>query len=137
MSLIESSNNHTRRLRRRGGRMHLGEDILLARHGSNISSLRLDRRANRMVATLHDGSIDCASNSLLPVHPSPLARIGQQIEAVREDKASVSRAEIRTLVKFSAIWLAISVLFTAGVIALALTTGSSEALNSAAFYPAY
>jgi hypothetical protein len=139
MSLIESPNNHRRglRRRRRGGRMHLGEDILLARHGSNISSLRLDRRANRMVAVLHDGTVDCASNSLLAAGPSPVARLGAQLQAVREDTASVTRAEIRTLVKFSAVWLVISLILTVGVVALAMATGSPDLLDSVAAYPAY
>lgn len=135
MSLIQNT-QHGRGIRRRG-RMRLGEDILLARHGSNIASMRLDRRADRMVATLRDGSIDCASNSLLATAPSPVARLGAQLTAVRNDTASVSRAEIRTLAKFSAVWLLISLVLTVAVVWIASATNSPELLNQALTYPAY
>lgn len=136
MSLIQ--NSRTAGGLRRRGHMRLGEDILLARHGDNIASMRLDRRADRMVATLRDGSIDCASNRILATAPSPLARFGAQIQAVREDKAEVSRSEIRTLAKFSAIWLVISIIFTVGIVALAVVSpGGSDVLNQSMMYPAF
>ncbi|MDP9884913.1 hypothetical protein J2W21_002431 [Sinomonas atrocyanea] len=121
---------------RRHGRMRLGEDILLARHGDNIASLRLDRRANRMVATLRDGSIDCASNSVLAAVPSPMARLGAQLHAVRTDTASVSRSDARALIKFSLVWLLISVVLTVGVIWAVTASGNAEMVNSALMYPA-
>lgn len=133
MSLIQSSNS-TRGIRH--GRMRLGEDILLARHGDNIAAMRLDRRANRMVATLRDGSIDCASNSVLATSPSPMARLGAQLEAVRNDTASVSRADARALLKFSLVWLFISVLLTAGVVWAATASGNPEMVTGALMYPA-
>ncbi|BCT77575.1 hypothetical protein SCMU_34170 [Sinomonas cyclohexanicum] len=136
MSLIQ--NPHTTGGIRRRGRMRLGEDILLARHGHNIASMRLDRRADRMVATLRDGSIDCASNRILATAPSPLARLSAQVQAVREDKAEVSRAEIRTLAKFSAVWLLISLIFTVGIVALAaVTPASADVLNQSMMYPSF
>ncbi|GAB3277708.1 hypothetical protein GCM10027449_17470 [Sinomonas notoginsengisoli] len=135
MSLTQ--NAHSSRGFRRHGRMRLGEDILLARHGGNIASMRLDRRADRMVATLRDGSIDCASNSVLATAPSPMSRLGAQLVAVRNDTAEVSRAEIRTLAKFSAVWLLISIVFTVAVVWLATATNSPEILNQALSYPAY
>lgn len=134
MSLIQNQ-QHTRRIRH--GRMRLGEDILLARHGDNIDSLRLDRRANRMVATLRDGSTDCASNAILASAPSPVARLGAQLQAVREDTASVSRAEIRTLVKFSAVWLVISLVLTVGMVWAAAAAGSPALLTQMMAYPAF
>ncbi|MGY3564338.1 hypothetical protein [Sinomonas sp. RB5] len=135
MSLTHSSNSaHGIR---RHGRMRLGEDILLARHGDNIASLRLDRRANRMVATLRDGSIDCASNSVLASAPSPMARLGAQLHAVRTDTASVSRSDARTLVRFSLVWLLISAVLTVGVIWAVAASGNAEMVNSALTYPAY
>jgi hypothetical protein len=133
MSLIQSPNSaHGIR---RHGRMRLGEDILLARHGANIARMRLDRRADRMVATLRDGSVDCASNSILAAGPSPLARLGAQLEAVRTDTASVSRDEIRTLVKFSLVWLLISAVLTVGVIWALTASGNPEMVNQALIYP--
>lgn len=134
MSLIQSSNS-TRGIRRHG-RMRLGEDILLARHGDNIAAMRLDRRANRMVATLRDGSIDCASNSVLATAPSPMARLGAQLEAVRNDTASVTRADARALLKFTLVWLFISVVLTVGVVWAATASGNPEMVTSALMYPA-
>lgn len=49
--------------------MHLGEDILLARHGGRISELKYHRRANMMEAVLQDGSRDSVSN-VLPAMPA-------------------------------------------------------------------
>ncbi|GHG51570.1 hypothetical protein GCM10012320_21000 [Sinomonas cellulolyticus] len=136
MSLAQ--NSQTAAGVRRRGRMRLGEDILLARHGSSIVSMRLDRRADCMVATLRDGSIDCASNRILATGPSPLARLGAQVQALREDRAEVSRSEVKTLLKFSAIWLAISVVFTVGVVCLAaFAPGGADAVGQSMMYPAF
>ena len=135
MSLIDNPSRRTRTAR--GGRMHLGEDILLARHGSRIQSLRLDRRADRMVATLTDGTIDCASNRLLPSGPTPVEVLRAKVEAVRADTASVSRQELRTLARFSAVWLGISVILTAIIVGISAATGSPDMLQAGLTYPAY
>lgn len=47
-------------------RHSVGSDILLARHGSAISSLRLDRSRGQVVARLSDGSFDSAPNLIDP-----------------------------------------------------------------------
>lgn len=48
-------------------RRHLaGHDILLARHGNHICSMRVDRQAGRVVAVLDDGSTDSAPNVIAP-----------------------------------------------------------------------
>ncbi|WP_427016907.1 hypothetical protein ACQCSX_19745 [Pseudarthrobacter sp. P1] len=47
-------------------RHHVGHDILLARHGSAITSMRLDRANGRVVAQLADGSHDTAPNHIDP-----------------------------------------------------------------------
>lgn len=48
-------------------RRHLvGHDILLARHGNHISTMRVDRAAGRVVAFLDDGSVDSAPNLISP-----------------------------------------------------------------------
>lgn len=47
-------------------RHSVGSDILLARHGSAISSLRFDRAGGQIVARLQDGSFDSAPNLIDP-----------------------------------------------------------------------
>lgn len=47
-------------------RQLVGHDILLARHGNHISTMRVDRQAGRVVAYLDDGSVDSAPNLITP-----------------------------------------------------------------------
>ncbi|MDN4643206.1 hypothetical protein [Arthrobacter sp. PsM3] len=47
-------------------RQLVGHDILLARHGNHISSMRVDRRGGRVLAFLDDGSVDSAPNMISP-----------------------------------------------------------------------
>jgi len=47
-------------------RQMVGHDILLARHGNHISTMRVDRSAGRVVAFLDDGSTDSAPNLIAP-----------------------------------------------------------------------
>ncbi|MDE8667912.1 hypothetical protein PY310_04860 [Pseudarthrobacter sp. H3Y2-7] len=47
-------------------RQFVGHDILLARHGNHICSMRLDRGAGRVIALLDDGSVDSAPNLIAP-----------------------------------------------------------------------
>ena len=47
-------------------RQLVGHDILLARHGNHISSMRVDRSNGRVVALLDDGSLDSAPNLIAP-----------------------------------------------------------------------
>lgn len=47
-------------------RQLVGHDILLARHGNHICSMRLDRGNGRVVALLDDGSVDSAPNLISP-----------------------------------------------------------------------
>jgi hypothetical protein len=47
-------------------RQLIGHDILLARHGNHISSMRVDRGSSRVVAFLDDGSTDSAPNVISP-----------------------------------------------------------------------
>jgi len=44
----------------------VGHDILLARHGNHICSMRVDRGNGRVVALLDDGSVDSAPNLISP-----------------------------------------------------------------------
>ena len=47
-------------------RQFVGHDILLARHGNHITTMRVDRRADRVIAFLDDGSTDSAPNRISP-----------------------------------------------------------------------
>lgn len=47
-------------------RQLVGHDILLARHGNHICSMRVDRSNGRVVALLDDGSVDSAPNLIDP-----------------------------------------------------------------------
>ena len=47
-------------------RQRVGHDILLARHGNNISTMHFDRSNDRIIALLDDGSWDSAPNLIAP-----------------------------------------------------------------------
>ncbi len=47
-------------------RQLVGHDILLARHGNHICSMRVDRGNGRVIALLDDGSVDSAPNLITP-----------------------------------------------------------------------
>ncbi|ABM10053.1 hypothetical protein AAur_3888 [Paenarthrobacter aurescens TC1] len=47
-------------------RQRVGHDILLARHGNHISTMRYDRTNDRIIAMLDDGSWDSAPNMITP-----------------------------------------------------------------------
>ena len=47
-------------------RQLVGHDILLARHGNHISTMRVDRQSGRVFAYLDDGSVDSAPNMISP-----------------------------------------------------------------------
>lgn len=47
-------------------RQLVGHDILLARHGNHICSMRVDRSSGRVIALLDDGSVDSAPNLIAP-----------------------------------------------------------------------
>ncbi|WP_193926270.1 hypothetical protein [Arthrobacter dokdonensis] len=68
--MFQAERHTVRHASRHGGfssvRRSVGSDILLARHGSAISSMRLDRGNGRVVATLADGSCDSAPNLIDP-----------------------------------------------------------------------
>ena len=47
-------------------RQRVGHDLLLARHGNTISTMRYDRANNQVIAMLDDGSWDSAPNMITP-----------------------------------------------------------------------
>lgn len=62
-------------------RQLVGHDILLARHGNHICSMRVDHGRGRVIALLDDGSVDSAPNLI-----SPDLRLPDTIQSVlRED----------------------------------------------------
>ena len=93
-------------------RQRVGHDILLARHGNHISSMRLDRSNDRVVAILADGTTDSAPNLISPLLEMP------------ETLRSVLRSDWRALVMGSAMMLAIGLL--AGAVAIGLLGNMSE-----------
>lgn len=62
-------------------RQLVGHDILLARHGNHICSMRVDRGSGRVIALLDDGSTDSAPNLITPELQLP-ATVGS---VLRED----------------------------------------------------
>lgn len=52
-------------------RNNVGSDILLARHGNAISSLRVDSARGQVVAMLADGTFDTAPNLIDPMLHMP------------------------------------------------------------------
>ena len=62
-------------------RQLVGHDILLARHGNHIITMRVDCQADRVFAVLDDGSTDSAPNRISPGLRMP----GTLRSAVRDD----------------------------------------------------
>ncbi|NKX54106.1 hypothetical protein [Arthrobacter mobilis] len=102
-------------------RQHVGQDILLARHGSRICATRYDRRRNCIVATLDDGTFDTAPNVIAAgVLPPTIS--------------SVLAEDYRYLAKLCAIYLLFAVVLTTGVLAM---TSASPALSAVGLAEAY
>lgn len=93
------------------GAIPLGEDILLARHGSNIMKFRQDRKNRATVAYLRSGDMDSASNVVATRVMTPAESFSRGAVDYFNDEATVSRQEVRSLVK-------ISLGFTAGIAAI-------------------
>jgi hypothetical protein len=93
-------------------RQRVGHDILLARHGNHISSMRFDRSNDRIIALLDDGTTDSAPNLISPLLQMP------------ETLGSVLRSDWRALVIGSAMMLAIGLL--AAAVSIGLIGSMSE-----------
>lgn len=121
--------------------MHLGEDILLARHGEAISELRQDRRHDITIARLHGGTTDWAANSLVDMTPritdSPIARVGRLADDFKADKLPIKRDEARFLAKVGAIWGGVVLVLSGGVLWLAYHAANTELLQAMMTIPAY
>ncbi|KHL04008.1 hypothetical protein [Sinomonas humi] len=137
MSLLDSHTPHRRKGSFGRKTMRLGEDILLARHGSHISRMSHDRRNQRMVAVLDNGTVDYASNVLLAPRQTPITRLQKQIQDIRDDASPIRKADLRVLGWFTAGWAVISALFIVGIFALASTSGGAAFAQAATTFPSY
>lgn len=102
-------------------RQHVGQDILLARHGNHICATRYDRRRNCIVARLDDGTFDTAPNVITPGVLAP--RIS---EVLREDG--------RFLAMACSVYLVFALLLAVGAAAVAWNSPDLTALGVANTY---
>lgn len=101
-----------------------GHDILLARHGNHICSMRVDRSNDRVVALLDDGSVDSAPNLIAPGIKLP------------ETVGSVLREDWKLLTAWGGMAAAMAVLMTGAAVALG-TTADPATLEMLTAYTAY
>lgn len=87
-------------------RQLVGHDILLARHGNHICSMRVDRSNGRVVALLDDGTVDSAPNLIAPDLQLP------------ETVASVLREDWKLLTALGAAGAVLSGLMIAAAVSL-------------------
>jgi hypothetical protein len=92
-------------------RQLVGHDILLARHGNHICTMRVDRSAGRVVALLDDGSTDSAPNLIAPGLAMP------------DTLRSVLREDWKFLTVASAVTTAFAGLLCAAAVGLADLAG--------------
>ncbi|TLM84255.1 hypothetical protein [Pseudarthrobacter sp. NamE5] len=91
-------------------RRHLaGHDILLARHGNHICSMRVDRDNDQVVAWLDDGSVDSAPNLIAPGIKLP------------ETVGSVLREDWKLLTAWAGMATAMGVLMAGAAVVLGAT----------------
>ncbi len=109
-------------------RQLVGHDILLARHGNHISTMRVDRAAGRVIAFLDDGSMDSAPNLIAPALRMP------------DTFRSILREDWKFLTKVTAAGFGLAGLMFAGAVAVAgggTPQGLTEMLSSFAAYGSY
>ena len=107
-------------------RQLVGHDILLARHGNHICSMRVDRGNSRVIALLDDGSMDSAPNLIAPGLRLP------------ETVASVLRGDWKFFAAISGVALVLGGLAFATSAALAgAMAGNPEMVEMMTAYSAY
>ncbi|GAA1264148.1 hypothetical protein [Arthrobacter pascens] len=107
-------------------RRHLvGHDILLARHGNHICSMRLDRSAGRVIALLDDGSVDSAPNLISPNLQLP------------DTMQSVLRNDWKFLATMSACVAGLAAAMIVAAISLAGLSADPALAQLMTTYPAY
>ena len=97
-------------------RQLVGHDILLARHGNHICTMRVDRGAGRVIAFLDDGSTDSAPNLISPQLSMP------------DTLRSVLREDWKFLAVASACTTAFAGVLVAAAVALAGLAGGDPVL---------
>ena len=102
-------------------RQHVGQDILLARHGNHICATRYDRQRNCVVARLDDGTFDTAPNVIAA---------GLQ----RDTISSVLLEDGPFLAKMCVVYMLFALLLTGAVVALATGSGELTTVGVAAAY---
>jgi hypothetical protein len=103
-------------------RQLVGHDILLARHGNHICSMRVDRSNGTVVALLDDGSVDSAPNLITP---------GLQLP---ETVGSVLREDWKLFTAWAGMAAAMGVLMTAAAVVLG-TTADPATIEMFSAYP--
>lgn len=106
-------------------RQLVGHDILLARHGNHICSMRVDRDSGRVVALLDDGSVDSAPNLISPGLRLP------------ETPGMVLRADWKLLAVISAAAAGFGGLAFAAMAAVHGLGGDPAMVQALYTYPAY
>jgi hypothetical protein len=107
-------------------RRHLvGHDILLARHGKHICSMRVDRGNGCVVALLDDGSVDSAPNLI-----SPGLRLPDTFN-------SVLREDWKFFAALSAMATLVGVLIMAAAWTLAGTAVGAETAQTISTYASF
>lgn len=123
-----------RQQRATGRTMHLGEDILLARHGDRIIQLRQDRKHDLTIARLHGGRTDWAANTLAGlterVPESPAMRMGRLADDFKTDKLPMPSDEVRFLAKLGVIWGGLSLALSAGILWLTYQSANPDLMQS-------
>ncbi len=105
-------------------RQLVGHDILLARHGNHICSMRVDRSNGRVVALLDDGTVDSAPNLIAPDLQLP------------ETVASVLREDWKILTVCGAVAAGMSALMITAAVALG-TIADPSAVEMLSAYSTY
>jgi hypothetical protein len=106
-------------------RQLVGHDILLARHGNHICSMRLDRAAGRVIALLDDGSVDSAPNLIFPDLRLP------------ETMQSVIRGDWKFLAAVSGSVAALAGVMIAATVNMASLASDPALAELLTTYPAY
>ncbi|MFP3580165.1 MULTISPECIES: hypothetical protein [unclassified Arthrobacter] len=106
-------------------RQRVGHDILLARHGNSISTMRLDRANDRVIAMLDDGSWDSAPNLISPSIQMP--------ETIR----SILRKDWRFLSVVSVAVLTVAAVALGVSVEMAQHMSTTELQALLVNYPAY
>jgi hypothetical protein len=106
-------------------RQLVGHDILLARHGNHISTMRVDRANDRVIAFLDDGTTDSAPNLIAPGLDLP-----ETIRSVMRDDWKFFAVVTACVTGFAGAMIAAAI----GLSGMASDPGLAQMLSA---YPAY